>query len=232
MRIHPLPLLALLASLLALVLVGLDVGATPWIILLSASSCLLALSVVALYLRLSHHRRPLEVPVEDLSLWVDAGEPAKELQKLSPAELSTVLMVLRADLGSIISNSELLHQRFPLILSKPELSDLTKFNLVSRAAELVGALKQGEACLLRPPSHQNLQELLPYLERSAGMAESLLRDLEGISLAKGGIGEAYLLPLRRALEKMVRDLKEMKSNTESYLRLFLPTPPPAGVPPS
>ncbi|MEM2782183.1 MAG: hypothetical protein QXQ55_00130, partial [Candidatus Hadarchaeales archaeon] len=49
----------------------------------------------------------------------------------------------------------------------------------------------------------------------------ILRDLEGISLAKRGVGEAYLLPLRRATDRMVRDLRELKSNTESYVRLFL-----------
>ncbi|MEM2866719.1 MAG: hypothetical protein QXM46_00705 [Candidatus Hadarchaeales archaeon] len=228
MRIHPLPILALLASIGALLLVGLDVGGTtPWMLFISAASCLVALSVFALYLT-SPSRRPLEVPVEDFSLWVDAGEPAKELQKLGPSDLPLATMVLRADLGSIVSNSELLTSRLSIALTRPELQDLAKFKLDSRSREVSDLLKGTLATLSGKPSQEALRESVSSLERVANMAETILRDLEGISLAKRGVGEAHLLPLRRALDRMVKDLKELKSNTESYLRLFLLTSPSGG----
>lgn len=228
MRIHPLPILALLASVGALLLVGLDVGGTtPWMLFISAASCLVALSVFALYLT-SPSRRPLEVPVEDFSLWVDAGEPAKELQKLGPSDLPLATMVLRADLGSIVSNSELLTSRLSIALTRPELQDLAKFKLDSRSREVSDLLKGTLATLSGKPSQEALRESVSSLERVANAAETILRDLEGISLAKRGVGEAHLLPLRRALDRMVKDLKELKSNTESYLRLFLLTSPSGG----
>lgn len=224
MRIHPLPILALLASLGALLLVGLDVGGTtPWMLFISAASCLVALSVFALYLSSSPHR-PLEVPVEDFSLWVDAGEPARELQKLGPSDLPLATMVLRADLGSIVSNSELLTSRLSIALNRPELQDLARFKLVPRSREVSDILKGAVVSLSSKPSQEGLGELVSSLERAATAAEAILRDMEGISLAKRGVGEAHLLPLRRALDRMVKDLKELKSNTESYLRLFLLTP--------
>jgi hypothetical protein len=223
MRIHPLPILALLSSIAALVLVGLDMGGTaPWMLFISAAVCLVAFSVFVLYLTAPTHR-PLEVPVEDFSLWVDAGEPAKELQKLGPSELPLATMVLRADLGSIISNSELLCSRLSIALAKPELLDLAKFELVPRSKELLNVLREAEATLSGTSSPETLRELVSSLERAATGAESILRDLEGISLAKRGVGETYLLPLRRATDRMVKDLKDLKSNTESYLRLFLLT---------
>lgn len=209
-------------------MVGLDVGGTtPWMLFISAASCLVALSVFALYLT-SPSRRPLEVPVEDFSLWVDAGEPAKELQKLGPSDLPLATMVLRADLGSIVSNSELLTSRLSIALTRPELQDLAKFKLDSRSREVSDLLKGTLATLSGKPSQEALRESVSSLERVANMAETILRDLEGISLAKRGVGEAHLLPLRRALDRMVKDLKELKSNTESYLRLFLLTSPSGG----
>lgn len=224
MRIHPLPILALLCSMGAILMVAFDVGGvTPWMLLLSTASCLVALSVFALYLSSPSHQ-PLEVPVEDFSLWVDAGEPAKGLQKLGPSELPVALTVLRADLGSILSNCELLTSRLSIALKKPELRDLSKFRLEARSRELQELLADAEKALLQKSSPQTLQETLSSFERAANAAESLLRDLEGISLAKGGIGETYLLPLRRALDRMVKDLKELRSNTESYLRLSLLLP--------
>ncbi len=229
MRIHPLPILALLASIGSLLLVGLDVGGTtPWMVFISAASCLVALSVFALYLT-SPARRPLEVPVEDFSLWVDAGEPARELQRLGPSDLPLALMVLRADLGSIVSNSELLTSRLSIALSRPELQDLAKFKLDSRSREVSALLRGVLTTLSGQASQEALRELVSSLERAANAAEAILRDLEGISLAKRGVGEAHLLPLRRALDRMVRDLKELKSNTESYLRLFLLTSTPRGA---
>ncbi|MEM0359513.1 MAG: hypothetical protein QXG22_05885 [Candidatus Hadarchaeales archaeon] len=221
MRIHPLPVLSLLASIVALLLVGLDIGGTtPWMIFISASACLVALSVLTLYLTSSPHR-PLEVPIEDFSLWVDAGEPAKELQKLGPSDLSLATMILRADLGSIVSNADLLSSRLSIALAKPELQDLVKFKLEARAKELSNFLKGVIVSLSEKPSQEILMSLVSSVERAATMAETILRDLEGISLAKRGVGEAYLLPLRRATDRMVRDLRELKSNTESYVRLFL-----------
>lgn len=209
-------------------MVGLDVGGTtPWMLFISAASCLVALSVFALYLT-SPSRRPLEVPVEDFSLWVDAGEPAKELQKLGPSDLPLATMVLRADLGSIVSNSELLTSRLSIALTRPELQDLAKFKLDSRSREVSDLLKGTLATLSGKPSQEALRESVSSLERVANAAETILRDLEGISLAKRGVGEAHLLPLRRALDRMVKDLKELKSNTESYLRLFLLTSPSGG----
>jgi len=228
MRIHPLPILALLASIGALLLVGLDVGGTaPWMLFISAASCLVALSVFALYLT-SPSRRPLEVPIEDFSLWVDAGEPARELQKLGPSDLPLASMVLRADLGSIVSNSDLLASRLSIALGRPELQDLAKFRLDSRSREVSEILKGAVVALSGKPSQEALKDAVNSLERAANLAEAILRDLEGISLAKKGVGEAHLLPLRRALDRMVKDLRDLRSNTESYLRLFLLTSSPGG----
>jgi DNA-binding transcriptional regulator YbjK len=233
MRIHPLPVLALLSSIAALVAGGLEVGGTtPWMLFISAAACLVALSVFVLYLTAPTHR-PLEVPVEDFSLWVDAGEPAKDLQKLGPSELPLATMVLRSDLGSIVSNSELLCSRLSIAVTKPELQDLAKFELVPRSRELLSVLRGAEASLSGSSSPETLRQLVSSLERAAIAAEAILRDLEGISLAKRGVGETYLLPLRRAIDRMVKDLKELKANTESYLRLFLLTSQSGGgVPPS
>ncbi len=196
---------------------------TPWVFGIAAAACLVAFSILVLYT--SFFPEGGKIPIEDFTIWADIEDPARELRKLGPSELTMAARVLKVDLSSILSNAGLLNSRLSMLMSKPELRDLAKSNLSIRVNEFVKELKTTVGKLSNTPSTAIFQEVLASLEKHISDGELIFSDLNEIQHKRGGVVETYLTPLTRASERLIKSLRELKSNIEGYVRVLLITSP-------
>lgn len=225
MRISPIAIIALALAFVALVVaIGTEEEILPFMVMLAAAAALVAIATLFQYTRPSAD--VARVPIEDFSLWMDVGEPAAELRRLGPQEIDSAIQIAGADMGSLASNAELLSERLSLLVGKHGFDELTRekshrhaYNLAADLRAVVKKLGLRESW-----SGEGIQQVLEGLEGCAAQADRIANKLYDFQREKPEIVRAYTEPLRRAAEKLSRDLRLVATNLGNYITRSAVTP--------
>lgn len=213
--LRTLPFVALVLALIALVLAGGTSGPLlPLTIGIVVATVLVTLATLYQYVRPPLNVR--QVPVENFSLWADIGEPAVELRRLSPGDVEAAVRIANADFGSLSSNAELLNSRVSLLLGRPEFGELTR----ERINLQTEGLSQNLRDLVKKLNAEKRfsPEVLNLIEQYATQTDRIANKLYDLQRGKPELVHIYLEPLRRAAEKLSRDLRQASANVSNFMK--------------
>ncbi len=157
-----------------------------------------------------------QVSIEDFSLWVDIEGPGSELRRLSPDDLEAAMRITNADLSSLSSNADLLNARISLLLGRPEFVELTQ----EKFDEQTGCLSQDLRIALKKlgTGKELSAEVLNLIERCASQADRIANKLYDFQRGKPELVQIYTEPLRRAAEKLSRDMRLVFTNVSDFVK--------------
>jgi hypothetical protein len=210
MRPQLLPLLALGAALVGLI--G-AVYAGPLAIGVALATLAVAIAVIYQYTITSRPQEE-EIPLEDFSWWIDGGEPVADLKNLKPEEASLAIQIVSSDLKNLSKNSDLLGRRLALLIGRRDFEGLSESDYSGEARKVANSLSelaQGmeKRGALQPGFYRLLEQHASRLDR---MANKLYEFERGRSETI----RVYIDPLRRASEKLSRDLRKAASNAFKF----------------
>lgn len=185
------------------------------------------LVALATFFRFGRHLpRAARIPVEDFSIWSEVGEPAAELKRFGPEEVASASRIASSDLGLIASNASLLSERLAILVGRKGFEELTEsklhrdaYGLTERLYSLVKRLGAQEGW-----SAEGAKPVLEEMESCAAHSDRMANKLFEFQREKTPEVRACLEPLRRAAEKLSRDLRLMASNLSAYLSRVLAAP--------
>ncbi|MEM2890549.1 MAG: hypothetical protein QW358_04360, partial [Candidatus Hadarchaeum sp.] len=156
-----------------------------------------------------------QIPLENFSLWADVGEPASELRRLSQGETFAAAQIAATDLDSLAANAELLQARTYMLVGKVGFESVTEEKMHRRVEVLVNDINRISRSI--SVSKELTKEVIPQLEQCAAQAERIANRFFELEEGKPETIYIYLEPLRRAAEKLSRDLKMAATNISKYL---------------
>lgn len=214
MRIHPLSILPFILALIALVLAG-QAGGTLLVLTVGLA---VATALIGIALIFQHIMSPeaKQVPLENFSLWADVGEPGAELKRLSYDDIAAAVRIVTADLGSLVSNAELLGARISMVIDRPEFVEVGKTKLNRQVEGIAHDIK---AIVNKMRSANRFtSELIASLEQYAAQSDRVANKLYEFERVKSEVVHVYVEPLRRAAEKLSRDLRVASANMSDFVR--------------
>ncbi|MEW6592724.1 MAG: hypothetical protein AB1305_03440 [Candidatus Hadarchaeota archaeon] len=191
---------------------GVAVGSLPFV---GAGMAITILGIAIIYL----YGKPAPVapkgiPLEDFSLWADVGEPGAELGRLDPSDNWTAVRIAKADLDAISTNADLLSRRARMILGKEHFGGLVREDIQGdsqRVAQRTSELaKKIETDGKFPP------DTIQTLEKNAAILDRVANKLFAFERGKPEIVHVYTDPLKRAAEKISRDLRQAATNIKKF----------------
>ncbi len=219
MRIYPLAVLPLILALVALVIGGYTGG--PYIYLtvgIAAATILVSIAILFQYAKPSPEAR--QVPVENFSLWADVGEPAGELKRLSLEDVSAAVRIASADLGSLTANAELLSSRVLMLVGKEGFDGIRQEKIHRRVENLTNDINTIIGRITKTNGFS--PEILVAIEQCAAQADRVANKLFEFESGKLEVVHIYVDPLRRAAEKLSRDLRLASANISKFVKYTAP----------
>lgn len=208
---------AIAIALIALVVAAFSTGfLRPLALGTAFATCLVALATLSLRRGTVKVR---EIPVENFSAWTDLGEPAAELDRLTPGDFFRAVRVVTTDLDSIASNSELLDSRTSMLVGRPDFEGIVREGVNVCAENLARDLKRVvEIVSSGVPSVDRVQKILPTIESLASQADRIANKLYEFEKGKSEVVRVQVEPLRRGAEKLSRDLRHLHTHIEKYAK--------------
>ena len=237
MRIPLIATAALFAALVAfgaLAVLVISEGAGGELLYLTVGVAAAAV-LVAIATFYQYERPPVEVsriPIENFSLWADVGEPGAGLRRLGAGDMESALRITGADFGSLASNTGLLSERLSILMGRHGFDELTRsklhrsaYSLLEDIRSIIKKMGSGEG-----RSTESVQKLFDSIEGCAAQADRIANKLYDFERGKPEIVRAYSEPLRRAAEKLSRDLRLANTNLRNYMKVTTETPAPVAAP--
>jgi hypothetical protein len=213
MRFHLIAIVPLLLAAVALVMAGgVEGQLLPLTAGLAAATVFVALATLFQYLK-PRAEEVRKVPIENFFLWADVGAPGAELERLSPDDVEAAARIAGADLGLLSSNADLINDRIALLCGRPEFEELTREKFNDQTKKLVHDLRAAVEKLrggLRV-------EVLDPIEQCASQADRIANKLFDFQRGKPELVHIYIEPLRRAAEKLSRDLRLASQNISNFI---------------
>jgi len=214
MRLYPLAIIPLILSLAAIVLSVSAPGPQFYLTVgVAGATFLVSAAILFTYSRRSTEAK--QIPLENFSLWTDVGEPAAELRRLSLTDVFAAAQITSTDLASLAANAELLQSRSYMLVGRDGFEDLLKEKMHRRVENLASDI---HAITEKINSDRKLSpEIIPMIEQCASQADRIANKFFELEGGKPEVVYLYLEPLRRAAEKLSRDLRQASSNISKYL---------------
>ncbi len=215
MRIHPMGIiiLALVLSLVALIMAGFTSGLQMVLTIgIAAATVLVVIAILFQYIKSSSESK--QVPVENFSLWADVGEPAAELRRFSYDDVGAAVRIAVADLGSLSSNAELLGSRVSILLDKEEFVGMRQEHIHTATENLAFGIKTVIKKLRSAKGFPS--DVITLLEKYAAQSDRIANKLFEFEHGKSEVVHIYIEPLRRAAEKLSRDLRLASANLSNF----------------
>lgn len=221
MRLSIIAILPLLLAFIALVMAGGTGGQLlPLTVGIAVATALVAIATLFLYTKPSTEVK--HIPVENFFLWTDVGEPAVELRRLDPNDVGAAMRIAGADLGSLSSNVDLLGARLSLLIGRHGFEELTQEKLRKRTDNLSQDLRKIVKTL--STAKEFSKETLNSIEQCASEADRIANKLFDFQRGKPEIVHIYVEPLRRAAEKLSRDMRSTAKNLSNFIKSTSSTP--------
>jgi len=230
MRLYPLATIPLALSLAAIVLSASTQGPQLYLTVgVAGATFLVSAAILFTYGRRSTEAK--QIPLENFSLWADVGEPAAELKRLSLGDGIAAAHIASTDLASLAANAELLQSRSYMLVGRPGFESLLEEKIHRRVENVANDIN---AITKKINSTRGLSnELIPQIEQCAAQADRVANKFFELEGGKPEVIYLYLEPLRRATEKLSRDLRQASLNISKYLQWNVkaaPVAPKIGAP--
>ena len=214
MRLYPLAIIPLVLSLGAIILSVITPGPQFYLTVgVAGATFLVSAAILFTYARKSTEAR--QIPLENFSLWADVGEPAAELRRLSAGDAFAAAQIAATDLASLAANAELLQSRTYLLVGRAGFECVTEEKMHRRVESLLNDINRITRTI--SDSKKLTADIIPQIEQCAAQAERIAVKFFELEDGKPETVYIYLEPLRRAAEKLSRDLKLAASNISKYL---------------
>lgn len=192
-------------------------------------------SMSTFYLQNKPPAEVARIPLENFTLWADVGESAAGIQRVGEGDVESAMKIASTDFGSLASNSWLLSERLSILMGKHGFDELTRsklnrgaYSLTEDIRSCIKKLKSGEG-----RSTDSVRKLLDNIEGCASQADRIANKLYDFERGKPEIIKVQTEPLRRAAEKLSRDIRQGNTNLRNFLKLTSEAPaPPAPVTPA
>ncbi len=226
MRLYPLALIPLVLSLAAIVLSASTQGLQFYLTVgVAAATFLVSAAILFTYSRKSTEAK--QIPLENFSLWADVGEPAAELRRLSLDDTFAAAHIASTDLASLAANSELLQSRTYMLVGRPGFESLFEEKLHRRIENVTNDINGITKKINATRTLTN--EVIPQIEQCAAQADRVANKFFELEGGKPEVVYLYMEPLRRAAEKLSRDLRQASMNISKYLQWSVKEVTPAKV---
>jgi hypothetical protein len=214
MRLYPLAIIPLVLSLGAIILSVITPGPQFYLTVgVAGATFLVSAAILFTYARKSTEAK--QIPLENFSLWADVGEPAAELRRLSAGDAFAAAQIAATDLASLAANAELLQSRTYLLVGRAGFECVTEEKMHRRVESLLNDINRITRTI--SDSKKLTADIIPQIEQCAAQAERIAVKFFELEDGKPETVYIYLEPLRRAAEKLSRDLKLAASNISKYL---------------
>jgi hypothetical protein len=185
-------------------------------------------SIATFYIQNKPPAEVARIPLENFTLWADVGEPAAGIHRIGEGDVDSAMKIASTDFGSLASNSWLLSERLSILMGKHGFDELTRGKLNRGAYSLTEEIR---SCMKRLRSSEGrstdgVRKLLDNIEGCASQADRIANKLYDFERGKPEIIKVQTEPLRRAAEKLSRDLRQGSTNLRNFLKLTSVTPTP------
>ncbi len=203
------PIMALAAAVVAL---GVSIYSSPLVMGVAIPTLLVSIAVVRQYLERIKIREE-DIPLEDFSWWADVGEPAGTLLSLKPGEEVMATQVVASDFKNLSRNADLLSSRLRLLVGRREFINFSpdftndSWKVAHSLADLARSIET---------SGMIESELYKTIEQHAARFDRMANKLFEYEKDKSETIHIYIDPLRRASEKLSRDLRKAASNLYKF----------------
>ena len=219
MRIPIFATAALIVAIVALLVSG-QAGGDFLPLTIAVATAAVLVTFAAFY---QSKKPPVEIaniPIENFSLWTDVGEPAAGLRRLGGGQIESAFRITSADLNSIASNAGLLSERLSILMGRHGFDELTQSKLHRNAYSLLEDIRSVVKKMMSSEgrSTEGIQRLLDSIEGCAAQADRIANKLYDLQRGRPEVIMAYTDPLRRAAEKLSRDLRLANANLRDYIR--------------
>jgi len=214
MRLYPLAIIPLILSLAAIVLSISTPGPQFYLTMgVAGATFLVSSAILFTYSRRSPEAK--QIPLENFSLWADVGEPAAELRRLSSGDTFAAVQIAATDLASLAANAELLQSRAYMLVGRVGFESVTEEKMHRRVEGLVNDINR---IIKGINASKTLSgEIVQEIEQCAAQADRIANKFFELEEGKPETVYLYLEPLRRAAEKLSRDLRSASTNISKYL---------------
>jgi hypothetical protein len=189
-------------------------------------------SIATFYIQNKPPAEVARIPLENFTLWADVGEPAAGIRRIGEGDVDSAMKIASTDFSSLASNSWLLSERLSILMGKHGFDELTRsklnraaYSLTEDIRSMMKKLKSSEG-----RSTEGVRKLLDNIEGCAAQADRIANKLYDFERGKPEIIKVQTEPLRRAAEKLSRDLRQGNTNLRNFLKLT--AEPPAPVTPA
>lgn len=178
-------------------------------------------SIATFYLQNKPPAEVARIPLENFTLWADVGEPAAGIRRIGEGDVESAMKIANTDFGSLASNSWLLSERLSILMGKHGFDELTRsklnrgaYSLTEDIRSCIKKLKSSES-----RSTESVRKLLDNIEGCASQADRVANKLYDFERGKPEIIKVQTEPLRRAAEKLSRDIRQGNANLRNFLKL-------------
>jgi hypothetical protein len=185
-------------------------------------------SIATFYIQNKPPAEVSRIPLENFTLWADVGEPAAGIRRIGEGDVNSAMKIASTDFGSLASNSWLLSERLSILMGKHGFDELTRGKLNRGAYSLTEDIR---SCMKKLRSSEGrstegVRKLLDNIEGCASQADRIANKLYDFERGKPEIIKVQTEPLRRAAEKLSRDLRQGNTNLRNFLKLTSVAPTP------
>ena len=225
MRIPIYPIAASVFALAAFITAAFSSGyILPIALGVASAACLVSFATFTLY---QGPAKVKEIPIENFSLWADIGEPATGLSRCGAGEFLPAMKMACADLGSLALNSKLLNSRVSMLVGKPDFEGIVKEGLNVYTRNLARDLQRVvESLSSEVTSADRVPGILSLIESCASQTDRIANKFYEFGREKPEAVRVQVEPLRRAAEKLSRDLRLAHTNIADYMKTIIPPAPP------
>jgi hypothetical protein len=211
MKLQPLGILPFAAAIVAVVVAAIFHSIETLAVALP--SVLLGVAVLYLYSK-PPEVAPKGIQLENFSIWADIGEPGAELRRLEPNDIWSAVRVMKADLNTLSANAALLDKRILMLIGRENFDGLARYDLQGDARKV--ARKTADIGNKMEVDGKFPSETIPTLEQSAALLDRAANKLFEFERGKPETVHIYVDPLKRAAEKLSRDMRQATSNITSF----------------
>jgi hypothetical protein len=157
---------------------------------------------------------PKGIQLENFSIWADIGEPGAELQRLEPNDIWSAVRVMKADLDTLSANAGLLDKRTLMLIGRENFDGLARYDLQGDARKV--ARKTSDIAKKMENEGKFPPETIPILEQNATLLDRAANKLFEFEHGKPETVHIYIDPLKRAAEKLSKDMRQAMSNITRF----------------
>jgi len=211
MKLQPLAILPFAAAVIAVV-ASAALGSI-YVLAVAIPSVLLGIAVIYLYSK-PPEATPKGIQLENFSIWADIGEPGAELRRLEPNDMWSAVRVMKADLNTLSANAALLDRRILMLIGRENFDGLAKYDLQGDARKV--ARKTADLGNKMETDGKFPAETIPTMEQSAALLDRVANKLFEFEHGKPETVHIYVDPLKRAAEKLSKDIRQTTSNITAF----------------